>query len=694
MFASACPGPRAGESLDRAASSPMATESSLRAMVFSAVERPSRDAHPSAGGAGAWLWLLAAVLLGGLLMLGGDAAGSWFGGMAGVVAAAAAVVLAAAAWRGGTAGGRTPWLWYAAAAAAAVVGQGLAVTARAGWSAPDPVLVFGLLLLFHPLFWVGTIVALRPARMRWLLTEMVLDALLLAAVATTLLLYLRVEPVAAIGLDGGAPWLQLAADLAVLGSLFCAALLVSIRAVTVPPAALPWLALAPVALAIGTLGLAAGLPDAAGAPAGAPAAAWVAGWLMLAGAGASALSARVATPSGELLQWVAAWLRRGIVPGTAVLLGLGAAEVGLTGRGGAVPVALAVVGILLAARAGTLLRVAERRGAERRQLAHTRALVEVSHALASTKELDLTLEVVSVWARQLLGASAAGIELLAEDERTLEIRAASGLPRTVVGLRYAVEDSFTGWVVRHGRPRATADATTDPFMRPESLSFLGHAPTAAAPLRFGDRLLGVLFACIRDRPFDEEELELLQALAEQAATAIENARLFQQVRALSLTDPLTGLANRRQLERDMAREFAAAQRGRKLVAVLFDVDEFKQYNDTYGHLAGDEWLRMFGQVLALETRAMNLAARYGGDEFVALLSDSDMEGARIFVSRVHERLLIEGRGLERAPLTVSAGLAAYDPEMTEPDELIQAADDSLYEDKGVRSEERALRSRV
>jgi diguanylate cyclase (GGDEF)-like protein len=672
----------------------MATERSLRAKVFPAVQRPARDAHPAAGGAGAWLWLLAAVLLFGLLVLGGGAVGAWFSGVAGVVAAAAAVVLVVAAWRVGQAGVRAPWLWYAAAGTAAVLGQALGLTARAGWSAPDPALVFGLLLLFHPLYWVGTVAALRPARMRWLLTEMVLDALLLAAVATALLLYFRVAPVAGIGMAGKTPWMQLAADLAVLGSLFCGAILVSIRAVAVPPAALPWLALAPVALAIGTLGLAASLPEPGRAPVGAPAVAWVAGWLMLAGAGASAVSARVTTPSGELLRGVAEWLRRGIVPGTAVLLGLGAAEVGLTGRGGAVPVALAVVGILLAVRAGALLRVAERRGAERRQLAHTRALVEVSHALASTKELDRTLEVVTVWARRLLGASAAGIELLSEDERTLEIRAASGLPRTVVGLRYAVEDSFTGWVVRHGRPRATADATTDPFMRPESLSFLGHAPTAAAPLRFGDRLLGVLFACIRDRPFDDEELELLQALAEQAATAIENARLFQQVRALSLTDPLTGLANRRQLERDMAREFAAAQRGRKLVAVLFDVDQFKQYNDTYGHLAGDEWLRMFGQVLALETRAMNLAARYGGDEFVALLSDSDMEGARIFVSRVHERLLIEGPALRRTPLTVSAGLAAYDPGMTEPDELIQAADDALYEDKGVRSEERAVRSRV
>jgi diguanylate cyclase (GGDEF)-like protein len=661
----------------------MAIVSPLGAMSNAAVERSSAGTSPTAA-AGGLLWLLAAVLLVGLRGLPGGATGVWYAYGAGALAAGAAVALAVVAWRGGMAGGRTPWLWYAAAAVAAVVAQGLALAAEAGWQAVGPGLGFWLLLLFHPLFWAGTIAALRPARVRWLWTEMVLDALLLAAAATALLLFFRLEPLgAASGMSGRSQWLVLAADLAALGSLFCGALLLSIRDVTVPPASLPWLALAPVALAVGSLGSAVGSPPGSGGTtSGVAAIAWVTGWLMLAGAGASARSARVTTPSGELLRRLAAGLRRGVVPGTAVFLGLGAAVVGLTGRGGAVPVMLAVVGVLLAVRAATMLRVAERRGTERRQLAHTRALVEVSHALASTKELDRTLEVVSVWARRLLGASAAGIELLSEDERTLEIRAASGLPRPVVGMRYAVEDSFTGWVVRHGRPRATADATTDPFMRPESLSFLGRAPTAAPPLRFGDRLLGVLFACIRDRPFDEEELELLQALAEQAATAIENARLFQQVRALSLTDPLTGLANRRQLERDMAREFAAAQRGRKLVAVLFDVDEFKQYNDTYGHLAGDEWLRMFGQVLALETRAMNLAARY---EFVALLSDSDLEGAQVFVDRVHERLEAEGRALERAPLTVSIGLATYHAGMRAPDDLIRAADDALYEDKAARS---------
>src|SRR5690606_20433581 len=131
------------------------------------------------------------------------------------------------------------------------------------------------------------------------------------------------------------------------------------------------------------------------------------------------------------------------------------------------------------------------------------------------------------------------------------------------------------------------------------------------------------------------------------------------VRALSLTDPLTGLANRRQLARDLNREFAAAVRGRRLIAVIFDLDNFKEYNDRYGHPAGDEVLRLFGQALAAETRAMNLAARYGGDEFVALLADTTPEGTEIFIERVAARFRESMDQLGHMMLTISAGYAEY-----------------------------------
>src|SRR5690606_5750282 len=265
------------------------------------------------------------------------------------------------------------------------------------------------------------------------------------------------------------------------------------------------------------------------------------------------------------------------------------------------------------------------------------------------------------------------------------LRAACGLRADVLGFRFPVEGSSTGWVVKNRRPRATVDPAADPFIRPESVEFLGSNPTAAAPLYFADRPLGALFAISRRHPFDEGDLELLSSLADQAALEIENATLFEKVHALSVTDPLTGLANRRQLEHDLAREFAAAGRGRRLILLLFDLDDFKDYNDRYGHLAGDEVLRVFGRVLASETRAMNLAVRYGGDEFLVLLSDSDLEGARIFADRIATKFDAAVAELGRGRVTVSVGLAAYQPGMKSAEDLIAVADRLLYEEKGERA---------
>jgi diguanylate cyclase (GGDEF)-like protein len=225
---------------------------------------------------------------------------------------------------------------------------------------------------------------------------------------------------------------------------------------------------------------------------------------------------------------------------------------------------------------------------------------------------------------------------------------------------------------------AVAAPGTGAFHFCERADAFGHFPTAAAPLHYRDQRLGALFAIRFDRTFDTADLELLGALADQASLAIRNAQLFEQVRALSLTDPLTGLANRRQLARDLAREFAATRRGRQLIAVVFDLDNFKVYNDQYGHPAGDEVLRIFGQVLATETRAMNLAARYGGDEFVALLADTPIEGASVFIERVTTHFQEEMDRLGRGIITISAGYAECDPSMKTPDELIAAAVWALY----------------
>ena len=153
----------------------------------------------------------------------------------------------------------------------------------------------------------------------------------------------------------------------------------------------------------------------------------------------------------------------------------------------------------------------------------------------------------------------------------------------------------------------------------------------------------------------------------------------QEIEDLAFTDLLTRLPNRRHALVFLENEFAAAERGRLLSVVLFDLDQFKQYNDTYGHQAGDLALELFAEVLARTTRRMNLSARFGGEEFLSVLAGSDAEGAYTFAERV--RSALRAKNLGSPPLTVSAGVAIYEAGMQRPDELLAAADKSLYQAK-------------
>ncbi|MFC1575209.1 diguanylate cyclase [Gemmatimonadota bacterium] len=151
------------------------------------------------------------------------------------------------------------------------------------------------------------------------------------------------------------------------------------------------------------------------------------------------------------------------------------------------------------------------------------------------------------------------------------------------------------------------------------------------------------------------------------------------VEDLAFTDLLTHLPNRRHARVFLENEFAAAERGRLLSAVLFDLDNFKLYNDRFGHAAGDEALRAFSDILSLTTRRMNLSARFGGEEFLTVLAGSDVEGALVFAERV--RTSLRAKKLPHGSLTVSAGVATHHPSMRSPDELIAAADHALYQAK-------------
>ena len=308
----------------------------------------------------------------------------------------------------------------------------------------------------------------------------------------------------------------------------------------------------------------------------------------------------------------------------------------------------------------------------------------IVRALVSSLDMDEVLGRIAEASLDLLEADGAVVWLL--EEESARVAASQGPIAPIVGSSLPLEGELEKILIEQGRPllleeiREKSQTLTDRLK-----SHLRAQSAMVAPLTFGDRLTGALAVGVaHDRAFGEEEVQLMGRLAGHASVALQNARLHASLQALSLTDPLTSLPNRRHMELHLGQELAAARRGRKLSVVLFDLDNFKQYNDTLGHLAGDEVLSAVGDVLSGETRAMNLVARYGGDEFLAVLSDTSLEGARHHARRVAERVA-RHPALGPAGITLSAGVAVFDEETDGIKELIRAADEDLYRSKGAKS---------
>ncbi len=304
---------------------------------------------------------------------------------------------------------------------------------------------------------------------------------------------------------------------------------------------------------------------------------------------------------------------------------------------------------------------------------------EIGRLLASSLDSELVLTRVVETGSDLL--SAEGVVVWLREGTTIQVAAARGRAAPHVGTEITLEARRIRKAMDDGTPRTIPPSQWAQEL-PPGLEFpAARGPVLVVPLQGEDQVLGAISVTLGEgRTFSPEDTHLLQRLAGHAAVALENARLHSTLQTLSLTDALTQLPNRRQLDVHLQREFAAAHRGRPLSVVLFDVDRFKEYNDTQGHVAGDRALQAVAQVLSDETRAMNLVARYGGDEFLAVLSDTDLAGAELHAQRIHRRVARDPE-LRTTGLTLSSGVASFSPEMKRIEDLIRAADEDMYEAK-------------
>ena len=241
------------------------------------------------------------------------------------------------------------------------------------------------------------------------------------------------------------------------------------------------------------------------------------------------------------------------------------------------------------------------------------------------------------------------------------------------------------WALRRGRPHLV-ESTTNGLL-------CSHLPQPVPPaylclpLNAQGESLGILYLAARDpaTTWPESLQQLVATVADQLALAVANLKLRESLRNQSIRDPLTSLFNRRYLEETLERELRRAERSQgKLGVVMMDLDQFKQFNDTFGHDAGDLLLREFGRLLQSMVRGGDVACRYGGEEFVLVMPDADADVTRERADRIREavkHLFVSYRGQSVGAVSVSAGIAVFPEHGVTGSALVQAADAALYRAK-------------
>lgn len=315
--------------------------------------------------------------------------------------------------------------------------------------------------------------------------------------------------------------------------------------------------------------------------------------------------------------------------------------------------------------------------AERGRDEYRRAIDRLGDVLAIGDDRGALMAVVLQVSADL--ASADGAVFWVGGGNTLVARATHGVDAEIGGRAITRGDGLTGWAAEQGEatmwpPGARKPAREEP---PATAAM-------AVPLRARGGPYGVLSLYRSRGAFTTGDLEAVSALARQAEAAIDTTFVHDEAKRLSLTDGLTGLWNRRQLELRMTQEQERATRfGEQFSLVLIDLDDFKPINDTYGHPVGDAVLVELARRLVEHTREVDVVARYGGEEFALLLPQTDLEGAVKVAEKIRSELAGAPIETEAGPLqiTLSAGVATH-PADGSAGVLLSAADTALYAAKG------------
>ncbi len=312
---------------------------------------------------------------------------------------------------------------------------------------------------------------------------------------------------------------------------------------------------------------------------------------------------------------------------------------------------------------------------------------ELGKALTSSLQLDQVLRTIMEKINEVLRPDTWSLLLMDQDKQELYFQIATGKGADALkDVRIKVGQGLAGWVAESGEAVVVPDTSKDSrfFGQVDERTHLATKSIVAVPVRFRDQCLGVieLINCIGPEGFSQRDLALLEALADYAAIAIENARHVQRIHELTITDDCTSLYNARHLNFMLDTEIYRSHRYAFEFSLIFiDLDHFKSVNDTHGHLMGSKLLNEIGTAIKEHCRLIDLAFRYGGDEFVVLLPQTSKDNAIGVAHRLHdligETVWLKDTGLN-VRLTASVGIASYPSDSRTKAELLHLADEAMY----------------
>ncbi len=305
----------------------------------------------------------------------------------------------------------------------------------------------------------------------------------------------------------------------------------------------------------------------------------------------------------------------------------------------------------------------------------------------SSLEPSRVVAVIMSQIQQLIPSEAWSILLVDEERSELTFEMALGEKGEDLGdFRLKLGEGIAGWVAQNGKPAIVNNVSRDQrFQRrfDEQTQFQTRS-VLCAPLVSRGKTIGVVEIMNREAGtrFTRRDLNLLLTLVEPAAIALENALLFQRAERLAVTDDLTKLYNSRFLNSYLGKELSRASRHKTSLALIFlDLDGFKLVNDHHGHLCGSRTLHEVGSIIKQSVREEEIVGRYGGDEFVVVLPDTDARGAVLVAERIRQALknhsFLTDLGLA-VGISASLGVSCYPEHGSTPQDLIQKADQAMY----------------